>query len=149
MGSAAVAAEWSSGTDSDEGPGPVGATERGRDLDEVEEEEDADDGGVLSTVGGDGGADNGDPERGRVKVHFSLQEGPRLTFVLRGFVCAFPLSSAALGMERGDNPWARLDSLVGTEGENRLGRGDPQERSDEHKRVANKCRVVRTVAVKL
>ncbi|CAM9292672.1 unnamed protein product [Ectocarpus sp. 13 AM-2016] len=117
---AAEADSSSSGTDSDEGPGSVGATERGLDLDGVEEEEDAGDGGVLSAVGGGGGAENGDPERGRMKVHFSLQEGPRLTFVPRGSAWAFSLSSAALGMERGDDPWARLDSLVGTEGENRL-----------------------------
>ncbi|CAM9482486.1 unnamed protein product [Ectocarpus sp. 6 AP-2014] len=119
-GAAAGAESSSSGTDSDEGPGSVGATERGLDLDGVEEEEDAGDGGLLSTVGGGGGAENGYPERGRVKVDFSLQEGPRLTFVPRGSAWAFSLSSAALGMERGDDPWARLDSLVGTEGENRL-----------------------------
>lgn len=124
MGSAAAAAEVepsSSGTDSDEGPGPVGTTERGLDLDGVEEEEeDAGDGGLLSAVGEAGGAENGGHERGRVKVDFSLQEGPRLTFVPQGSAWAFSLSSAALGMERGDDPWARLDSLVGTEGENRL-----------------------------
>ncbi|CAM9477896.1 unnamed protein product [Ectocarpus fasciculatus] len=125
MGSAAAAEaeSSSSGTDSDEGQG---ATERGLlYLDGVEEEEDAGDGGLLSAVGagggaGNGGTGNGDPERGRVKVDFSLQEGPRLTFVPRGSAWAFSLSSAALGMERGDDPWARLDSLVGAEGENRL-----------------------------
>lgn len=60
--------------------------------------------------------------RGRVKVNFSQQEGPRFTFTPALSKWAFSLSSAALGMERGDDPWARLDALAGEEagGGNRL-----------------------------
>lgn len=103
----------SSGTDSDEAP--AGTTDRGLDLEDVPEEGEHVRDGLLATVDGGDGTESGN-ERGRVKVDFSLQEGPRLTFVPRGSGWAFSLSSAALGMERGDDPWARLDSLVGDEG---------------------------------
>lgn len=56
------------------------------------------------------------PMRGRVKVDFSLHEGPRLTFTRSGSAWCFSLSSAALGMERGSDPWERLDALLGEEG---------------------------------
>lgn len=50
--------------------------------------------------------------RGNVEVNYSLQEGPRLTFTPLGSPWSFSLSSAALGMERGSDPWEHLDSLV-------------------------------------
>ena len=107
-----VDGESSSDTDSDEA---AGTGDRGLGLEDVAEEgEDVDD-PILATVDGGGGVESGN-KRGRVKVDFSLQEGPRLTFVPRGSGWAFSLSSAALGMERGDDPWARLDGLVGDEG---------------------------------
>lgn len=111
----------SSGSDSDEAPAPS-ATDRGLDLGDVpEEDEDA----LLATAayGSCDGSTSSGNKRGKVKVDFSLQEGPRLTFVPHGSGWAFSLSSAALGIERGDDPWARLDSLVGDDeggGVNRL-----------------------------
>lgn len=106
--------ESSSDTDSDE---PAGTTDRGLGLEDVAEEGEDVDGAILATVGGGGGGGVGSvSKRGRVKLDFSLQEGPRLTFVPRGSGWAFSLSSAALGMERGDDPWVRLDGLLGDEG---------------------------------
>lgn len=103
----------SSGTDSDEAPAAGAATDRNLDLDDVPEEEDEH---ALLATAADGAAASGN-KRGKVRVDFSLQEGPRLTFVPHGSGWAFSLSSAALGMERGDDPWARLDSLVGDDDE--------------------------------
>lgn len=106
--------EDSSGSDSDEA-GPTAS--RGIDLELLPEEDDS---GLVATetvaqmIGG--GGDGGGNKRGRVKVDFSLQEGPRLTFLPRGSAWCFSLSSAALGMERGDDPWRRLDGLVAEEG---------------------------------
>lgn len=105
--------ESSSDTDSDEAA--AGTADRGLGLEDVAEEGEDVDGPMLATVDGGGGVESGN-NRGRVKLDFSLQEGPRLTFVPRGSGWAFSLSSAALGMERGDDPWARLDGLVGDEG---------------------------------
>lgn len=70
----------------------------------------------TSSASADG--QNGGPNatRGVVRVDFSLQEGPRLTFTPAGSAWCFSLSSAALGMERGSDPWERLDALfVGEE----------------------------------
>ena len=114
--------ELSSDTDSDEAAAAAaaaaGTTDRGVELEGVAEEgEDIGDvdGAILTTTDGDGGIESGN-KRGKVKLDFSLQEGPRLTFVPRGAGWAFSLSSAALGMERGDDPWVRLDGLLGDEG---------------------------------
>lgn len=103
--------EDSSGSESDEtSPTRI-------DLDNVAEE---DAGGPLAVdtahmeIGGR--KNSSSSERGKVSVDFSLQEGPRMTFVPRGSTWSFSLSSAALGMERGDDPWERLDQLVGEEG---------------------------------
>lgn len=111
----------SSGTDSDDAPA-ASDFDRGVDLENIPEEHEH----VLLSTAEDGScgraAESGN-KRGRVKVDFSLQEGPRLTFVPHGSRWAFSLSSAALGMERGDDPWARLDSLIGDDeggGVNRL-----------------------------
>ncbi|CAN0523145.1 unnamed protein product, partial [Laminaria digitata] len=107
--------EDSSGSESDE------ASTTPADLDDVAEEGEGDVGGPLAVdtahmeVGGRK-ISSGSSDRGRVKVDFSLQEGPRLTFVPRGSAWCFSLSSAALGMERGDDPWERLDQLLGDEG---------------------------------
>lgn len=101
-----------SSSDSDEAPE---AGDRGLDLENVVEEGDDELDGLLPTADVSGGVEGGN-ERGRVKLDFSLKEGPRLTFVPRGSEWAFSLSSAALGMERGDDPWARLDGLLGDEG---------------------------------
>lgn len=111
-------ADGESSSESDEAPG---ISDRGLDLENVLEEGDDEGGGILAAVDGGDGVE-GVKERGRVKVDFSLKEGPRLIFVPRGSGWAFSLSSAALGLERGDDPWARLDGLLGDEsgGVNRL-----------------------------
>lgn len=113
---AGPAAEGDSSSDTD-GDDAAGTTDRGLALDDVAEEGEDAHGDILATVdgGGGGGVESGS-KRGRVRLDFSLQEGPRLTFVPRGSGWAFSLSSAALGMERGDDPWARLDGLLGDEG---------------------------------
>ena len=113
--------EDSSGSESDETS--TTSADRQIDLDDVAEEG-GDVGGPLAVdtahmeVGDRKNSNSGisSTERGRVKIDFSLQEGPRLTFVPRGSAWRFSLSSAALGMERGDDPWERLDRLVGDEG---------------------------------
>eukprot|EP00752_Nemacystus_decipiens_P004173 g3816.t1 len=99
--------DQAAGTADRGGPGLEDVAEEGTDIDV--------DGGMLASIDDGDGVESGH-RRGRVKVGFSLQEGPRLTFVPRGSGWAFSLSSAALGMERGDDPWARLDDLVGDEG---------------------------------
>lgn len=109
----------SSGTESDETTSTGTATGRGSQLlEDLIEEGDGGDGddGVGSLVPGSGQNEgNTSNKRGMVEVGFSLQEGPRLTFAPSGSAWCFSLSSAALGMERGDDPWERLDELVGDE----------------------------------
>lgn len=56
----------------------------------------------------------------RVRVDHSLQGGPRVTFTPAGTTWCFSLSTAALGMERGSDPWEKLASLMG-EGSDRGG----------------------------
>lgn len=104
----------SSGTDTDEAL--VGATDRSLSLEGVAEESEDMGSGLHPTVGAADGGEDADSKRGRVRLDFSLQEGPRLTFVPRDSAWAFSLSSAALGMQRGDDPWERLDGLVSDEG---------------------------------
>ncbi len=106
------AADGESSSESDEAPG---TSDRLLDLENTVEEGDDEGGGLLAAVHGGDSVEGGN-ERGRVKVDFSLKEGPRLTFVPRGSGWAFSLSSAALGLERGDDPWARLDDLLGDGG---------------------------------
>lgn len=113
IGAAGPGAEGESSSDSDSEE--AGPTDHVLDLESVAEEGEGVGGAMLATVDGGGGVESGN-RRGRVRLDFSLQEGPRLTFVPRGSDWAFSLSSAALGMERGDDPWARLDGLVGDEG---------------------------------
>lgn len=89
------------------------ALARAASVDEIEET-------VSRTAPGVGdGAIRGDapPTRGNVKVDFGLHEGPRLVFTPTGSTWCFSLSSAALGMERGSDPWERLDALLGEEAE--------------------------------
>lgn len=120
-GEASPDEEDSSGSESDEAS--TTPADREIDLDDVAEEGEGDVGGPLAVdtahmeVGGPENRSTGSSstERGRVKVDFSLQEGPRLTFVPHGSDWCFSLSSAALGMERGDDPWERLDQLMGDE----------------------------------
>ena len=121
-GEASPVEEDSSGSESDEAS--TTPAEREFDLDDVAEEGEGDVGGPLAVdtahmeVEGPKNSSSGSTstKRGRVKTDFSLQEGPRLTFVPRGSGWCFSLSSAALGMKRGDDPWERLDQLVGDEG---------------------------------
>lgn len=111
----------SSGTESDEAT-TTSAGGTGVELEDVLE------GGVLTPADGVVGLASAPAEeqmgnaRGRVKFSFSLREGPRLTFIPTCSKWEFSLSNAALGMERGDDPWARLDGFAGEEagGGNRL-----------------------------
>lgn len=123
-GEASPEEEDSSGSESDEASSTP--AEREFNLNDVAEEGEGDVGGPIAVdtahmeVGGPKNSSSGSTststERGRVQTDFSLQEGPRLTFVPRESAWCFSLSSAALGMERGDDPWERLDQLVGDEG---------------------------------
>lgn len=114
-GGVASEEEDSSGTESDAAEGAAAAGDDGIDLEDVAEEGEV--GGLLvaetAQRAGDGVRSS---KRGRVKVDFSFQGGPKLTFVPRGSAWSFSLSSAALGMGKGDDPWARLDGLVGDDG---------------------------------
>lgn len=74
---------------------------------------------TIAATGGTPGDSNSSNNKSNnnVRVDFSLQEGPRLTFTPPGSSWSFSLSSAALGMERDSDPWERVANLVGEEGE--------------------------------
>lgn len=96
----------------------AGVSTRTVDLDDVAEDaEEAEGVRLLTAQTAQQSGDGNGSGRGRVKVTFSLQEGPRLTFVPPNSSWCFSLSSAALAMERGDDPWQRLDGLVEGEAE--------------------------------
>lgn len=52
-------------------------------------------------------------KRGIVRREFSLREGPRFTFSPTGWTWCFSVSTVALGMEKGDDPWERLEGMFG------------------------------------
>lgn len=56
---------------------------------------------------------NAASKRGRVRREFSLREGPRFTFSPTGWAWCFSVSAVALGMEKGDDPWERLEVMFG------------------------------------
>lgn len=103
----------SSGTDSD----GADATGAGEGLEDVAEEGEVGPGTAQAAEEGDNCSRDVGNTRGRVRRDFSLQGGPRLTFAPAGSPWCFSVSSAALGMERGDDPWERLDDLVAGGGE--------------------------------
>ena len=122
-------ADDSSGSESDDARAEIG--EGGGDgvhLEGLDEEGDADGGVPVAMIPSKKVDDRiGDSssvsKRGRVRREFSLREGPRFIFSPAGWAWCFSVSAAALGMERGDDPWERLDGMVGREdggGANRL-----------------------------
>ncbi|CAM9500662.1 unnamed protein product [Choristocarpus tenellus] len=102
--------DGSSSTDSGEDLGTVAEA----DGDEIRQT-DVLAGGLL--VGNEGGRDSG---LQGVRVEFSQHEGARVTFNKPDSAWAFTLSSAALGMERGCDPWEKLNVLLGEGASNRM-----------------------------
>lgn len=56
---------------------------------------------------------NAASKRGRVRREFSPREGPRFTFSPTDWAWCFSVSAVALRMEKGDDPWERLEGMFG------------------------------------